>query len=308
MIRSIGIHLPQCKEKFKKESINLGVKRKLPKAPEELAEILEMDSVPQNILEEYNEKSGKAYNEAGLMKCPNCSRTFLPDSLKSHIKACNTKHGTDHDPFTDTTKKKTSRPQGIMCYICGREYFSKSIEIHIGNCKKKWIHDEGLKPKKERRKMPEPPKNFDDICCGKITQDSKDEYNDEAFKEYNEKALIPCELCGRTFLPDSLKRHAKTCKGDAKRLAAYKASVADGSTGASSTEEGKVGGGSGAKLTKASSSSKPKKAVPGVGPAGVMCYICGRKYGTTSIDIHLPQCEKAWDDQEAKKPKAERRP
>jgi len=41
-------------------------------------------------------------------------------------------------------------------------------------------------------------------------------YNDAAYKEYNEKALVPCDLCGRTFLPDSLKRHAKTCKGPRK--------------------------------------------------------------------------------------------
>lgn len=25
---------------------------------------------------------------------------------------------------------------------------------------------------------------------------------------------MPCEKCGRTFLPDSLKRHLKGCKGE----------------------------------------------------------------------------------------------
>ena len=37
-------------------------------------------------------------------------------------------------------------------------------------------------------------------------------YNAKAFDAYNTKALEPCLNCGRTFLPDSLKRHAKACK------------------------------------------------------------------------------------------------
>lgn len=33
------------------------------------------------------------------------------------------------------------------------------------------------------------------------------EYNDAAFKNYNEKALVPCNGCGRTFLPEKLPIH-----------------------------------------------------------------------------------------------------
>ena len=39
------------------------------------------------------------------------------------------------------------------------------------------------------------------------------EYNDDAFKDWNEKALLPCERCGRTFLPDRLEVHLRSCKG-----------------------------------------------------------------------------------------------
>ena len=48
----------------------------------------------------------------------------------------------------------------------------------------------------------------------KSGQLNKDQYNELAFANYNEKALVPCEMCGRTFLPDSLKRHLKGCKGE----------------------------------------------------------------------------------------------
>jgi hypothetical protein len=40
-----------------------------------------------------------------------------------------------------------------------------------------------------------------------------EEYNADAFKNYNEKALEPCPNCGRTFLPDRLVVHLKSCKG-----------------------------------------------------------------------------------------------
>ena len=36
-------------------------------------------------------------------------------------------------------------------------------------------------------------------------------YNDEAYKSYNEKALDACPNCGRTFLPDRLVVHLRSC-------------------------------------------------------------------------------------------------
>jgi hypothetical protein len=40
----------------------------------------------------------------------------------------------------------------------------------------------------------------------------------------------------------------------------------------------------------------------------VICYICGREFGTASIKIHIPQCEKKWDVEQQKLPKKQRRP
>ena len=36
-------------------------------------------------------------------------------------------------------------------------------------------------------------------------------YNDAAFKNYNEKGLEACPNCARTFLPDRLEIHLKSC-------------------------------------------------------------------------------------------------
>lgn len=49
------------------------------------------------------------------------------------------------------------------------------------------------------------------MITGKVSQDKMSEYNDDAFKNYNDKALMPCQNCGRTFLPDRLEVHLKSC-------------------------------------------------------------------------------------------------
>ena len=40
------------------------------------------------------------------------------------------------------------------------------------------------------------------------------EMNEEAFNDFNEKILVPCRFCNRTFLPDSLKIHQKRCTAE----------------------------------------------------------------------------------------------
>jgi zinc-finger of a C2HC-type len=40
-----------------------------------------------------------------------------------------------------------------------------------------------------------------------------EEMNNNALKEYNDKALDACPNCARTFLPDRLLVHLKSCKG-----------------------------------------------------------------------------------------------
>ena len=101
-----------------------------------------------------------------------------------------------------------NRPKAIVCYICGQQYGTASIDIHTGNCAKKWDKVESLKPLRERRPCPTKPKNFDAAIKGtKNGGYDLDAYNAEAFEEYNTKALMACDGCGRTFLPDSLVKH-----------------------------------------------------------------------------------------------------
>lgn len=37
-------------------------------------------------------------------------------------------------------------------------------------------------------------------------------YNEAAYSKWDTEALVPCMNCGRTFLPDRLKIHLRSCK------------------------------------------------------------------------------------------------
>lgn len=56
-----------------------------------------------------------------------------------------------------------NKPRALMCYICGREFGTASLHIHIKACIQKWEAQENLKPKKERRPLPQPPKEFGQV-------------------------------------------------------------------------------------------------------------------------------------------------
>ena len=43
-------------------------------------------------------------------------------------------------------------------------------------------------------------------------------------------------------------------------------------------------------------------------PPSLTWYIWGRKYGTTSLNIHLKACKKKWEQEQMNLPKEQRRP
>jgi hypothetical protein len=195
----------------------------------------------------------------------------LPDSLTVHLKSCKG-DGTKESP--DAKKGPASRPRGIICYICGKEYGTTSIDIHLKTCKKKWEIEESKKDKKDRRPLPQPPKQFEEIKAKGMTLESR----------------VQCPFCPRKFLPDRLEVHLRSCgKGKEKP-------VAKNST---MTPEVKGKGIPGANSSASKILQRPK---------ALVCYICGKEYGTHSLEIHLKTCKKKWEEQESSKPVEKRMP
>ena len=122
----------------------------------------------------------------------------------------------------DRKKKYGGRPRALICYICGRQYGTNSLKIHLKQCAKLWEDREALKPKHDRRSVPEPPKAFtaafERAKSGKksknISNAQIEAQNRAAFNAYNDTSLFPCPHCGRTFLEEPLARHLKVCRPD----------------------------------------------------------------------------------------------
>ncbi|XP_027526714.1 zinc finger protein 474 isoform X2 [Neopelma chrysocephalum] len=104
--------------------------------------------------------------------------------------------------------KVIKRPPTVICYICGREYGTKSISIHEPQCLKKWHQENDNLPKHLRR--PEPKKPEVRIVQAKGFYDL-DSLNEAAWSSAQTQ-LVPCDICGRTFLPDRLIVHQRSCK------------------------------------------------------------------------------------------------
>lgn len=103
------------------------------------------------------------------------------------------------------------RPVGLMCYICGRQYGSASLQIHLKKCKSQFLAQEAKKPASKRR--PLPPDPMGSAGGGGGGGVDAEAQNAAAFESYNTHSLLPCENCGRTFAEKPLAIHKKSCKG-----------------------------------------------------------------------------------------------
>uniref|UniRef100_A0A8C6FP40 C2HC/C3H-type domain-containing protein n=1 Tax=Moschus moschiferus TaxID=68415 RepID=A0A8C6FP40_MOSMO len=95
------------------------------------------------------------------------------------------------------------RPGFQVCYICGREFGSQSLGIHEPQCLEKWRVENSKLPKHLRR--PEPSKPPPLSGSGSYTLQAAN----EAAAQSSQAQLLPCEACGRTFLPDQLLVHQR---------------------------------------------------------------------------------------------------
>ena len=108
------------------------------------------------------------------------------------------------------------KPIGLVCPLCGREFGTMSLKFHIKSCKQKFELAQASLPPNKRR-------NADKIIANYEANQNRgfggsgnyynnmDALNQQAFDQYNKDALVECEYCGRTFLPDRLPVHQKVC-------------------------------------------------------------------------------------------------
>ena len=111
------------------------------------------------------------------------------------------------------TRQKGERPRGLICPLCGREFGTMSLNIHMKSCREKFIREQEQLPKNMRRDPDKIIASYQQNSAKLSSSGSYnvDQMNSDAFNAYNEQALVRCENCGRTFLPDRLIVHQRSC-------------------------------------------------------------------------------------------------
>lgn len=133
-----------------------------------------------------------------------------------------------------------SAPNFVFCYLCGRQFGKASIGFHRPQCYlKKMIEWERGNPS-TRGPKPVDPETHDKQIKARMQEDPSfgtggagaggraggggfrgnnrravndlERFNQAEMEAYNTTALAPCPNCGRTFLPDRLEVHLRSCK------------------------------------------------------------------------------------------------
>eukprot|EP01043_Picozoa_sp_COSAG02_P001131 COSAG02_NODE_23_length_52893_cov_58.101868_11_plen_449_part_00 len=309
---SLAIHEPQCLVKWKAQNELLPPEQRRPQP-------VRPDTNSSSV-EEQNAAAEAAY-DSNLAPCPHCGRTFNPDRLQVHLRSCTAESGSrpvagrakatsaaqrhDHQtpPQQSESKprpKKSRRNKGAAplmrtCYICGRGFGSSSLAIHEPQCLVKWKAQNELLPPEQRRPQPVRPDT---------NSSSVEEQNAAAEAAYDSN-LAPCPHCGRTFNPDRLQVHLRSCTAESGSRPVAGRAKALPSQAVSSLGSDKL-----ELQTDGTQKSHTKRAQRKKGDAPMMltCYICGRGFGSASLDIHQPQCLKKWEAQNELLPPEQRRP
>ena len=267
---------------------------------------------------------------------------------------------------SDAGFSSSSNPNLKVCYICGREYGSKSLKIHEPQCLKKWrlanpkrsrspsgrqnglskassvtsltSHDIYLQsPQKNTTPTPalkqSKPRS---ASCDNLLDSSVSKRKQSRGSQQVSKMVL-CYICGKQFTTHSLPIHEKQClkkweaqkKSEAKeKLQKEKQSKKRNSihlpvtikidhVEENNNKEVLIPQRSGSysdllapelatfhneESTLADGAQEKESFTPNK-PALVVCYLCGREYGSASISIHEKQCLKRWQTKEARKAK-----
>ncbi len=104
------------------------------------------------------------------------------------------------------------KPIGLICPLCGREFGTMSLKFHLKSCKQKFDLAQKSVPANKRRNADQIIANYEkNQMMGMGAGNNYDALNQQAFDQYNKDALVECEFCGRTFLPDRLPVHQRVC-------------------------------------------------------------------------------------------------
>eukprot|EP00877_Chromochloris_zofingiensis_P013237 jgi/Chrzof1/8167/Cz03g00070.t1 len=115
---------------------------------------------------------------------------------------------------------------------------SHSLPIHIPQCQQKWVRQQNTQLAGQHRPLPPTP---DELADGGVLPKTKADieiFNAKMFDIYNQLSLVPCGVCGRTFRPEALVIHARSCRTDATGSATSAAKTIKAGNGSTAGKNG----------------------------------------------------------------------
>jgi DNA-directed RNA polymerase subunit RPC12/RpoP len=162
-------------------------------------------------------------------------------------------------------------PKARTCYICGRPTLLPGFDNHVQQCRDLFEKREMQKPPKERRTCPTDPMLMNPYPTkggGGYSQSQLDAMNNASQKAW-EQTLSRCQHCGRTFLPEKLAIHNRSCTASnpARRIDSQtiRSGGLDSNYGDNGYDEPYGGGGGGGSGRFAPSSSTMSSGYGGFG-------------------------------------------
>ncbi|EFC49349.1 predicted protein [Naegleria gruberi] len=111
------------------------------------------------------------------------------------------------------------KPIAYCCHLCGREYLNvDSLTFHIPQCLDKRAVSQKELPKEMRTKPPSAPTVPipEDRLADEFLQ-QLDEYNQMAYRIFEQSSRVGCKYCGRKFNAEALIVHLRSCEKQADK-------------------------------------------------------------------------------------------
>ncbi|EKF33403.1 hypothetical protein MOQ_002730 [Trypanosoma cruzi marinkellei] len=216
-------------------------------------------------------------------------------------------------PKSSQGSGQNSRPNFLFCYLCGMQFGSASLRIHQPQCYlKKLIEWERMDPSKRGPRPVDPETHEKEMKerialggatgirgeSGKLKGSELDRFNEVQIQDFNANMLVKCENCGRTFLPDRLEVHLRSCKpGAASASRPVTRSLAGqnaGDKGLARAQSASAG---------AFPSKKSRQAIPlEKGPSTPLASSAARTKGAREVVFSTQMKRVAWGNAEDSEP------
>ncbi|XP_076364708.1 zinc finger protein 474-like isoform X2 [Tachypleus tridentatus] len=209
--QSMSDHEHQCLQKWRIANEDPAPEQKQPEP--------EKPDCDNTVSRDQNSDASWQAFQAQLIRCSNCGRTFFPERLPVHQRACKSKSEGVGRKTNNVFTEDTEEPQRLIetalkriilitCYICGRQFDLTSISLHESRCLQKWKIENSKLPKEIQRPEPKKPEPI-------FKEDGTVDFAAMAQATWQNhlEQLVPCSRCGRTFFPNRLVVHIRSCKG-----------------------------------------------------------------------------------------------